>query len=47
LFAGAQAEESKLSVDRAWGEVDRPVGHGDKSPRNCFLGPFTVLVACC
>lgn len=30
LFAGAEAEESKLALDSAWCQVDRPVLHGTR-----------------
>jgi hypothetical protein len=36
-----------LAMDRAWGEVDRPVGHGDKSPRIGSSSPFTMVPASC
>ena len=40
LFAGAEAEESKLALDSAWCQVDRPVLHDYKSPRSRSGCPF-------
>ncbi|TDO66602.1 hypothetical protein EV651_104169 [Kribbella sp. VKM Ac-2571] len=40
LFAGAKTGESKLALDSAWCQVDRPVLHGYKSPRSRGGCPF-------
>jgi hypothetical protein len=44
LFAGAEAEESKLALDSAWSQVGRPVLHGYKSPRSWSGCPFRCVL---